>query len=116
MEEWKSIPVATCEALVNSMARRVKAVQVNNGGHKILTLQELSLRGVLLFVAGGSDINGCILSYFEGRINLHCYIRCTQTTFHCVKGVILSVLSHENILKYLQECEVCTHFCDTLYI
>ena len=26
MEEWKTIPVATCEALVNSMPRRVKAV------------------------------------------------------------------------------------------
>ena len=26
MEEWKSIPVSTCEALVNSMPRRVKAV------------------------------------------------------------------------------------------
>lgn len=33
MEEWKSIPVATCEALVNSMPRRVKAVLDNNGGH-----------------------------------------------------------------------------------
>ena len=38
MEEWKSIPVATCEALVNSMPRRVKAVQDNEGGHKILTI------------------------------------------------------------------------------
>ena len=33
MEEWKSIPVATCEALVNSMPRRVKAVLDNDGGH-----------------------------------------------------------------------------------
>ena len=33
MEESKSIPVATCEALVNSMPRRVKAVQDNDGGH-----------------------------------------------------------------------------------
>ena len=41
MEEWKSIPVATCEALVNSMPRRVKAVLDN----------------------------GYILSYFEGKIN-----------------------------------------------
>ena len=32
MEQWKSIPVATCEALVNSMPRRVKAVLDNNGG------------------------------------------------------------------------------------
>ena len=33
MEEWKSIPVATWEALVNSMPRRVKAVLNNDGGH-----------------------------------------------------------------------------------
>ncbi len=33
MEEWKRIPVATCEALVNSMSKRVKAVLKNNGGH-----------------------------------------------------------------------------------
>ena len=33
MEEWKSIPVATCEALVNSMPKRVKTVLDNDGGH-----------------------------------------------------------------------------------
>ena len=33
MEEWKSIPVATCEALVNSMPWRVKAVLDIDGGH-----------------------------------------------------------------------------------
>ena len=33
MEEWKRIPVATCEALVKSMSERVKAVLENNGGH-----------------------------------------------------------------------------------
>ncbi len=33
MEEWKRTPVATCEALVNSMPKRVKAVLENNGGH-----------------------------------------------------------------------------------
>ena len=32
-EEWKRIPVATCEALVNSRPKRVKAVLENNGGH-----------------------------------------------------------------------------------
>ncbi len=35
MEEWKRTPVATCEALVNSMPKRVKAVLENNG---ILTI------------------------------------------------------------------------------
>ncbi len=33
MEEWKRTPVATCEALVNSMPKWVKAVLENNGGH-----------------------------------------------------------------------------------
>ena len=33
MEEWKSIPVAICEDLVNSMPRRVKAVLDNDGGN-----------------------------------------------------------------------------------
>ena len=33
LEECKSIPVATCEALVNSMPRRVKAVLDTDGGH-----------------------------------------------------------------------------------
>ncbi len=33
MEEWKRTSVATCEALVNSMLKRVKAVLENNGGH-----------------------------------------------------------------------------------
>ena len=32
-DEWKRIPVATCEVLVNSMPKRVKAVLENNGGH-----------------------------------------------------------------------------------
>ncbi len=33
MEEWKRTAVATCEALVNSMPKRVKSVLGNNGGH-----------------------------------------------------------------------------------
>ena len=33
MEEWKRTPVATCEALVNSMPKMVKAMLENNGGH-----------------------------------------------------------------------------------
>ncbi len=39
-----------------------------------------SLRGVLTFVASGLDIIGCVLSYFEGKANLHCYTSCTLTT------------------------------------
>ena len=40
------------------------------------------LRGVFTFVANGLDINGCVLSYFEGTANLHCYTGCTLTTLH----------------------------------
>ncbi len=56
-----------------------------------------SLRGVLTFVASGLDINRCVLSYFEGTANVHCYTSYTLTTLHCSKSVISSVLSHENI-------------------
>ncbi len=41
-----------------------------------------SLRGVLAIVTRGLDINGCVLSYFEGTANLHCYTSCTLTTLH----------------------------------
>ncbi len=34
MEDWKRTSVETCEALVNSMPKRVKAVLGNNGAHK----------------------------------------------------------------------------------
>ncbi len=73
MEEWKRNPVATCEALVNSMPKRVQAVLENNGGHTLGPIWTFSLRGVLNFVASGLDINGCVLSYFEETANLHCY-------------------------------------------
>ncbi len=43
------------------------------------------VRGVLTFVASGLDINGCVLNYFEGTANLHCYTSCTLTTLHCSK-------------------------------
>ncbi len=33
MKKLKRTPVATCEALVNSMPKRVEAVLENNGGH-----------------------------------------------------------------------------------
>ncbi len=33
MEEWKRTSVATCEALVNSVPKRVKIELGNNGGH-----------------------------------------------------------------------------------
>ena len=35
MEEWKRTPVATCEALVNSMLKEVEAVLEDNCGHTI---------------------------------------------------------------------------------
>ncbi len=44
-----------------------------------------SLRGVLTFVACGLDINGCVLSYFGGTANVHCYTGCILTTLHCRK-------------------------------
>ncbi len=48
-------------------------------------ISTFSLRDVLPFVASGLDINGCVLSYFEGTANLHCYTSFTLTTLHCSK-------------------------------
>ncbi len=55
-----------------------------------------SLRGVLTIVASGLDINGCMLSYFEGTAHLHFYKLYTHY-FTLLQSVIYSVLSHENI-------------------
>ena len=33
MSSWKRVPVATCEALVNSMPKRIIAVLKSNGGY-----------------------------------------------------------------------------------
>ncbi len=113
-------PVATCEVQVNSMLKRVKSVLVNNGGHTKYwhfgPNLDISLRGVLTFVASGLDINGCVLSYFEGTANLHCYTSCTLTTLYCSKVSFVSVVTWKAIIKYLQKCEWCTHFCELLYI
>ncbi len=44
-----------------------------------------SLRGKLTFVASSLDINGCVLSYFEGKANIHCYTCCALTNLHYSK-------------------------------
>ena len=54
MEEWKSIPVATCEALVNSMPRIVKAVLDNDGGHKKNWLLTWCMLILTTFPKGGT--------------------------------------------------------------
>ncbi len=83
IDEWKRTPVATCEALVNSMPKRVKAVLESNVTRQNIetlgTICTFSLRGLLAFVASGLDINGCVLSYFKGTANLHCYTNYTLT-------------------------------------
>ncbi len=51
----------------------------------LVPIWTFSLRGVLTFVSSGLDINGCVLSYFEGTVNLHRYTSCTLNTLHCSK-------------------------------
>ncbi len=75
-----------------------------------------SLRGVLTFVGSILDINGCVLSYFEGTANVHCYTSCTLDTLHCSKVSFPQCCHMKDIIKYLQKCEGCTHFCEILYM
>ncbi len=70
--------MATCEALVNSMPLR-QCWEI------MVTRQNIDTLGpiwtfVLTFVASRLDINGCVLSYFEGTANLHLYK--LTTTLH----------------------------------
>ncbi len=58
-----------------------------------------SLRGVLTFVPSGLDINGCVLSYFEGTANVHCYTRCALTTVHCSKVSFLQCCHNKLFTK-----------------
>ncbi len=43
-----------------------------------------SLRGLLTFVASGLDINGCVLSYFEGTENLYKVIQAVHSLLYIV--------------------------------
>ncbi len=45
-------------------------------------------------MASGLGINGCVLSYFEGTANLHCYTSCTLTTLYRSK------------VSFLQRCHM----------
>ncbi len=103
MEEWKRTPVATCEALVNSMPKRVEPVQESKGGHTNIDnlgpIWTFLLRVVLTFVASGLDMNGRVLSYFEGTANLHCYTSCTLTTLHCSKESFLQCCHNKIFTK-----------------
>ncbi len=121
MEEWKRTPAATCEALVNSIPKRIKAVLENNGGHtKIDTLGLIwtfSLRGVLTFVASGLDINSCVLSYFEGTVKLHSYTSCTLTTLHCSKVSFLQCCHMKRYNKiFTKMWGVYSLLWDTVYV
>ncbi len=76
-----------------------------------------SLRGVLTFVASGLDINGCVLSYFEGTANLHCYTSCTLTTLHCSKVSFLQCCHMKRYNKiFTKMWGVYSLLLDTVYI
>ncbi len=112
MEEWKWTPVVTCEALVNSMPKRV--------GHTIMVaiqnIDTLCVLCVLTFVASGLDINGCVWSYFEGTAHLHCYTSCTLTTLHCNKVSFLQCCHTKIYNTIFKKGGVKLLLWDTVYI
>ncbi len=76
-----------------------------------------SLRGVLTFMARGLDMNGCVFSYFEMTALLHCYIIPVHSLLYiAAKCHFFSIVTWKDIIKYLQKCEGCTHFCEILYL
>ncbi len=73
-----------------------------------------SLRGVLTFVASTLDINDCVLSYFE---QIYTVIQALHSLLYIVaKCHFFSVVTWKDIIKYLEQCERCTHFCEILYV
>ncbi len=107
-------PVSTCEALVNSMPKRVKAVLENNGGHTkywhfgpnldIFTWPAVyTLMAVCWVILRGQQI--------------YTVIQAVHSLLYIVaKCNFFSVVTWKDIIKYLQKCEGCTHFCEILYI
>ncbi len=118
--EWKRTTVATCEALVNSMPKRVKAVlkKIMVAIQNIDTLGPIwtfSLRGVLTFVVSGLDINGCVLLWGDSKFTL-LFIQTVHSLLYTVaKCSLFSVVTWKYIIKYLQKCEGCTHFSEIWY-
>ncbi len=78
-----------------------------------------SLWDVLTFVASGLDIIGCVLSYFEGTANLHCYTSCTLTTLHCRKMSFFSDVTWKDIInvnKNVRGVLTSVRYCVYIYI
>ncbi len=72
---------------------------------------------LLTFVASGLDINSCVLSYFEGTANLHCYTSCTLTTLHCNKVSFLQCCHMKRYNKiFTKMWGVYSLLWDTVYI
>ncbi len=108
---WVSTPVTTY-IFVNVLLYLIMWQHWRNN-----TLLQCKKRGVLTFVASGLDINGCLLSYFEGTANLHCYTSCTLTTLHCSKVSFLQCwhMKRYNTI-YTKMLRVYSLLWDTVYI
>ncbi len=67
-------------------------------------------------MASGLDINGCELSYLRGQ-QIYTVIQDINSLLYIIaKYHFFSVVTLKDIIKYLQKCEGCTHFCEILYI
>ncbi len=97
MEEWKRIQWQTVKLWWTPCLRGLRQCwKIMVATQNIDTLGPIwtfSLRCVLPFVASGLDINGCVLSYFEGTLLYKLYTH----YFTLLQSVISAVLSHENI-------------------
>ncbi len=75
----------------------------DTGERKWLIGPNWTLRGVLTFVGSGLDINGCVLSYFEGQ-QIWTVIQAVHSLLYIVaKCHFFSVVTWKYIIKYLQK-------------
>ena len=109
IEEWMSDPVATCEALVNTMPRRVKVVRDNDGGHTkywqliwCMLILTTFPKGCTYFYWQGFSFWWLYFELFWGDNKLTLLYKLHSDYFSLCQSVILSVLFHEEI--YLNIC------------
>ncbi len=121
MEEWKRTPVATCEALVKPCPKGLRqcrkimvATQNIDTSGPILTF---SLKSVLISCGQRFRHYWLCIELFWGESKCTLLYKLYTYYFTLYQSVISSgVVTWKDIIKYLQKCERCTHFCDILYI
>ncbi len=83
---------------------------------KLCLIWTFLLSGVLTFMTSGLGIKAVCWVILRGQ-QMYTVIQAIHSLLYIVaKCHLFSVVTWKDIIKYLQKCEGCTHFCEILYI